>query len=78
MVRFKTIQNVQERPVRGTASHFEVPRGAWEALSVKRGELIMLLSGVAAAWPFTPRAQELRQPAINIGVLTDMSDTNSH
>src|SRR5215470_4264916 len=38
---------------------------------MRRREFIALAG--AAAWPIGTRAQQERQPAINIGVLTDMS-----
>src|SRR5215510_7932019 len=40
---------------------------------MRRREILKLAAGSAAAWPFISRAQSLRGPAINIGVLTDMS-----
>src|SRR5262245_20557903 len=40
---------------------------------MRRRKFLKLVAGSAAAWPLVARAQPLRQPAINIGVLTDMS-----
>src|SRR5262245_53374485 len=40
---------------------------------MRRREFISGIAGVAGAWPLVARAQRLRDPSINIGVLTDMS-----
>ena len=40
---------------------------------MRRREFVKLIATSAAAWPFGAYAQESREPAINIGVLTDMS-----
>ena len=40
---------------------------------MRRREFISGIAGVAAAWPQVVGAQQLRDPNINIGVLTDMS-----
>ena len=40
---------------------------------LNRRDFILGVSGLAAAFPLAASAQQLREPAINIGVLTDMS-----
>jgi branched-chain amino acid transport system substrate-binding protein len=40
---------------------------------MRRREILKLIAGSAAAWPIVARAQKIREPAVNIGVLTDMS-----
>ena len=40
---------------------------------MRRREFIRGITGAAAAWPQVLRAQQPRDPNINIGVLTDMS-----
>ena len=40
---------------------------------MRRREFISRIAGAAAAWPQVVGAQQLRDPNINIGVLTDMS-----
>jgi branched-chain amino acid transport system substrate-binding protein len=40
---------------------------------VRRRDFIALVGGAAIAPPHVSRAQQARDPAINIGVLTDMS-----
>jgi branched-chain amino acid transport system substrate-binding protein len=40
---------------------------------MRRREFVKLMATSAAAWPLGTYAQEPREPAINIGVLTDMS-----